>query len=51
MRMDCAIVKKLADRIGAHLSFAYRKSDDALVLKGSSQLGSFSLVFRRSTLV
>jgi hypothetical protein len=46
-----AIVKKLADEIGAHLSFSYRKSDDSLVLKGSNQLGSFSLVLRRSTLV
>jgi hypothetical protein len=46
-----AIVKKLADRIGAHLSFAYRRSDDSLVLKGSNQLGSFSLVLRRSTLL
>lgn len=46
-----AIVRKLADEIGAHLSFAYRKGDDSLVLKGSNQLGSFSLVLRRSTLV
>ena len=46
-----AIVKKLADEIGAHLSFSYRKSDDSLVLKGSNQLGSFSLVLRRATLV
>ena len=45
------IIKKLADEIGAHLSFAYRKSDDSLVLTGSNRLGSFSLVLRRSTLV
>ena len=29
-----AIIKKLADSIGSHLSFAYRKSDDSLVLRG-----------------
>ena len=44
-----AIVKKLAESIGAHLSFAYRKSDDRLVLTGANPQGSFSLVLERSS--
>ena len=46
-----AIIEALADKIGAHLSFAYRDSDDSLLLAGSNQMGSFSLVLRRSTLL
>ena len=46
-----AIIEALADKIGAHLSFAYRKSDDSLLLTGSNQTGSFNLVLRRSTLL
>ncbi len=46
-----AIIKKLADQVGAHLSFDYRRGDDSMVLKGSNRLGSFSLVLRRSTLI
>lgn len=44
-----AIVKKLAESIGAHLSFTYRKSDDRLVLTGANPQGSFTLVLKRSS--
>ena len=43
-----AVVKNLAERIGAKLSFAYRASDDHLVLNGSNPQGSFSLILHRS---
>jgi hypothetical protein len=44
------IIKKLAESIGAKLSFAYRASDDHLVLSGSNTQGSFSTVLHRSAL-
>jgi hypothetical protein len=44
------IVKKLAESIGAKLSFSYRKSDDRLLLTGSNpSQGSFTLVMERSS--
>ena len=43
-----AIVKKLAESIGAKLSLAYRASDDHLVLSGSNTQGSFTSVLHRA---
>ena len=44
-------VKKLAESVGAKLSFSYRRSDDRLLLSGSNtNQGSFTIVMeRRST--
>jgi hypothetical protein len=42
------IIKKLAESIGAKLSFAYRRSDDHLVLAGSNSQGSFTTVLHRT---
>ncbi|HUK77936.1 MAG TPA: hypothetical protein VL117_10100 [Thermoleophilia bacterium] len=42
------IIKKLAESIGAKLSFDYRRSDDRLVLAGSNSQGSFTTVLHRS---
>ncbi len=44
------VVKKLAESIGAKLSFDYRKTDDRLLLTGSNQdQGSFTIVMERSS--
>ena len=44
------IVEKLAESIGAKLSFSYRKSDDRLLLTGSNpSQGSFTLVMERAS--
>jgi hypothetical protein len=44
------IVKKLAESIGAKLSFSYRKSDDRLLLTGANRdQGSFTIVMARSS--
>ena len=41
-------VKKLAESIGAKLSFSYRRSDDRLLLSGSNaSQGSFTIVMER----
>ena len=46
------IVKKLAESIGAKLSFSYRKSDDRLLLSGSNaSQGSFTIVMARTSAV
>jgi hypothetical protein len=47
---DGKIVKKLAESIGAKLSFSYRKSDDRLLLSGANaNQGSFTIVMQRSS--
>lgn len=44
------IIKKLAESIGAKLSFSYRRSDDRLLLSGSNpSQGSFAIVLTRSS--
>ena len=46
------VVKKLAESIGAKLSFSYRKSDDRLLLSGSNaSQGSFTIVMARTSAV
>ncbi len=46
------VVKKLAESVGAKLSFSYRKSDDRLLLSGSNaSQGSFTIVMARTSAV